>query len=388
MPGKVVGSIAFVAAMAMSLSGCVWLQFHFDARHTGVNTFETIISRDNVAGLHRVWNSHTSSVIEGSPAVFLDLVYTCSDDGKLYAFELVTGRFEWSVNVGCGAYATPALTSSTVYIGASDTMWALDRHTGGVLWKTSVGDNPLAASNFNNSPTTFADGLVFAGNNNNYLYAFDGTTGAVVWKTQAAGTTCSAVDCAQGSINDSPAVDDGRVFASAVNGVLAAYDEHTGAVLWHTNLGTGPTLSAPVIVGNVVYIGGDKLNAVDATTGAVLWQVDLHGTVYSTPVVDNGLVYAGSTNGTVYAIDAATRQVAWSRATGGAITTAGPTLANGVLYIGSEDNNLYALNSDTGAVLWSATVGALNIFHSTPAVINGSVYVGSYNHTISAFRVT
>jgi hypothetical protein len=32
--------------------------------------------------------------------------------------------------------------------------------------------------------------------------------------------------------------------------------------------------------------------------------------------------------------------------------------ANGVVYVGSDDNNVYALNASTGALLWSYTTGS------------------------------
>ena len=53
-----------------------------------------------------------------------------------------------------------------------------------------------------------------------------------------------------------------------------------------------------------------------------------------------------------------------------------PAVVNGVVYVGSFDNNVYALNASTGAKLWSYTTGGAMYF-SSPAVANGVVYVGS-----------
>jgi len=54
---------------------------------------------------------------------------------------------------------------------------------------------------------------------------------------------------------------------------------------------------------------------------------------------------------------------------------------NGVVYVGSDDENVYALNARTGAKLWSFTTG--NFVHSSPAVVNGTVYVGSGDNSSS-----
>ena len=74
--------------------------------------------------------------------------------------------------------------------------------------------------------------------------------------------------------------------------------------------------------------------------------------MYSSPAVANGVVYVGSGDYNVYALDAATGAKLWSYHTGGAVYSS-PTVANGVVYVGSYDYNVYALNAATGAKLWS-----------------------------------
>lgn len=60
-------------------------------------------------------------------------------------------------------------------------------------------------------------------------------------------------------------------------------------------------------------------------------------------------------------------------------------MANGVVYIGSDDDNIYALDAHTGAKLWSyATGGGVD---SSPAVVNGVVYVGSSDGNVYAFSL-
>src|ERR1017187_6945304 len=50
-----------------------------------------------------------------------------------------------------------------------------------------------------------------------------------------------------------------------------------------------------------------------------------------------------------------------------------PAVVNGVVYVGSYDNNVYALNAGTGAMLWQFTTGGS--VDSSPAVSNGLVSV-------------
>jgi outer membrane protein assembly factor BamB len=58
-------------------------------------------------------------------------------------------------------------------------------------------------------------------------------------------------------------------------------------------------------------------------------------------------------------------------------------VANGVLYVGSGDGNVYALNAASGARLWSFATGS--VVGSSPAVANGMVYVGSDDRNLYAF---
>ena len=58
-------------------------------------------------------------------------------------------------------------------------------------------------------------------------------------------------------------------------------------------------------------------------------------------------------------------------------------VANEVVYFGSQDHNVYALNAATGAYLWSYTTG--NLVASSPAVVNGVAYIGSRDYNVYAF---
>jgi outer membrane protein assembly factor BamB len=58
-------------------------------------------------------------------------------------------------------------------------------------------------------------------------------------------------------------------------------------------------------------------------------------------------------------------------------------VANGVVYVGSGDHNVYALNARTGVKLCTYATGSY--VWSAPAVVNGIVYVGSGDGKVYAF---
>ena len=72
----------------------------------------------------------------------------------------------------------------------------------------------------------------------------------------------------------------------------------------------------------------------------------------------------------------------WSASTAAYINSS-PAVANGVVYVGSEDFYVYALDAKTGAKLWSYAT----CYVSSPTVANGVVYVGSSDSNVYAFSL-
>ncbi len=78
-------------------------------------------------------------------------------------------------------------------------------------------------------------------------------------------------------------------------------------------------------------------SALDVATGKIIWQ-----TADPTPgtrdlgslSVANGVMYAGSDAGQMYALDAGTGNILWSFVSGGAVID-GPSIVDGTLYWGS-----------------------------------------------------
>src|SRR5260370_12096859 len=65
----------------------------------------------------------------------------------------------------------------------------------------------------------------------------------------------------------------------------------------------------------------------------------------------------------------------WNYTAGSYIYSSSPTVVNGIVYFGSWDKNIYAVDANTGALKWSYATG--HFVYSSPAVVNGIVYVGS-----------
>jgi len=106
----------------------------------------------------------------------------------------------------------------------------------------------------------------------------------------------------------------------------------------------------------------------------LLWKYKTGGAVYSSPAVSNGVVYVGSYDKYVYALDADTGAVKWKYKTDSWIWSS-PAVSNGMVYVGSRGGYVYALDANTGAMKWKYKRG--DSVYSSPAVSNGVVYIGT-----------
>jgi len=145
---------------------------------------------------------------------------------------------------------------------------------------------------------------------------------------------------------------------------------------------------SPAVAEGVVYCTGsgfdDHVYAINAQTGALLWSKATNGWTGGSFAVADGVAYFGSSDNNLNALNAHTGALLWRYKTGGFPSS--PAVVNGVVYVGSGDGNLYALNAHTGAKLWSYTTGGL--VQSSPVVTDGMVYFGSADYNVYALQAS
>jgi hypothetical protein len=143
-------------------------------------------------------------------------------------------------------------------------------------------------------------------------------------------------------------------------------------------------LSGTTVANGIVYVGsGDyHLYAVDAATGMQKWAYLTGGQVNSTPTVVGGVVYFGSNDHNVYALDAATGTKKWAYKTDGAVYSS-PAVVRGVVYVGGWDRQMYALDAATGVQKWTFLTGGQT---TAPVVSDGVLYIGSNDHDMYALN--
>jgi len=167
--------------------------------------------------------------------------------------------------------------------------------------------------------------------------------------------------------------------------VISAGNVPSTTPTWH--FVTGGYVAEPAVAGGVVYFGSTDHNlyAVDAKTGAIKWSFAAGDNITTTPAVVGNIVYFGSIDNSLYAVNATTGIKLWSTPLAGHVTSS-PTVAGDVVYVGSNNFQVHALDAATGRILWNANTGG-NVFDS-PTVVKNVVYVGSADDNLYALNAT
>lgn len=135
---------------------------------------------------------------------------------------------------------------------------------------------------------------------------------------------------------------------------------------------------SPIIQDGVVYFGSydHKLYAVNGLEGKILWKYETEGGIVGKPILFEEVLFFGSEDQRAYAISTNSGRQVWSFPTEGPIRCS-PQIAQNHLLLGSDDGFIYAVNLVSGKVTWKVDTGAA--IRSTPFITESEVVVGNEN---------
>jgi serine/threonine protein kinase len=134
----------------------------------------------------------------------------------------------------------------------------------------------------------------------------------------------------------------------------------------------------PACYNGVLYVGSydNNLYALNAATGEFIWKYPTDGGIVSRPAILEGNLYFGSEDKRLHVISARSGKMVWLYYTDGPIRSS-PFIAEGHVFIGSDDGYLHAINALSGRRAWGMDAGAE--IRSTPLVLDELVYFGTEN---------
>ncbi|MGE0440135.1 MAG: PQQ-binding-like beta-propeller repeat protein [Gemmatimonadales bacterium] len=335
------------------------------------------------------WGHESGDVYLSSVAVLGEALYAGRPDGTVIRLDAATGRIRWTAHTDGRVRGTPAVTDDAVFVGSADgSVYAFDAVGGDQVWRFDTEGRTLESKNFGYDRRTVQASpavdstTVYIGARDGFLYAIDRTTGKQRWR----------YDHQISWVNSSPAVGLGFVYAGSSDGhFVQAVDLVTGQERWRF-----PTLStswsSPALVGATLYTmeSPGVLYAADARTGAVRWRYRLPARTFSSVVPADSMLYVGADDGGLYAVattsgPAVERYVYWDTTAVGERQFFGDQpvrrylVEHGFQLVGND--SLAALLRDRGDASHRRIVFALDVLpaalgDSAPAALRGFLDAG------------
>lgn len=215
-----------------------------------------------------------------------------------------------------------------------------------------------------------------------------------------------------------PVVVGERLIAADRVGVVAAYDRSNGKQQWQVNLRDQLNLSEsgwwsagePMRIAGgliaeqgVVYLGSENgdVVALNAADGSVKWHTVVGAEILSDPAVGSGVVVIKGTTGEVIALDQETGEERWKYSTESPTLslrgTASPIIAQGGVFIGTATGKTMVLIAENGQPAWEARLavpkGTTELqrmidVDSKPVLSGRLLYNVAYNGSLAAIDVT
>lgn len=308
------------------------------------------------------WRFDARSPMTSAPAVADGRVFAGDGAGKLRALSLDSGAVAWAITAGGPIRSTPAVDARRVVFSSADgSLCALKASNGKKLWQFKSEGASLGSPCLTNN-------MVYIGAGDGKFRALGLEDGALVWECPGIGAP----------VETRPLVCEDRVIFGAKDGYLYALGETTGLLLWKWKGDPGATQSPEAVCSvaakpRLFVAAPDRLlAALDLATGKELWRTDAWPVGGSIGLAEDGsLCYAGTmTNGTILSFTAAADHAAkvweWDAPPDGGISSAMLAEKNGVLYSGTRDGLLLAIDPRSGTLLWEHKLGTAALNTAAP----------------------
>ena len=270
-------------------------------------------------------------------------------------------------------HGDPLLTDELVVTGSdrstSGYVYAFEKATGEVRWKTEVGGLETDITRF--------QGSVIGGATGGSLVALDLQTGKLRWKFT------TETDPYRRYFTETPALVEENLYFGGPDGSVYSLKAETGDVQWKRELGS--RVMTPIrAIGQHLFVGvrERKVYRLSRSTGAIDAELETQDFPHHSLVgaEDSLLVLLGES--TLVSLDLDLRGVRWSRAAG-EWNTFRPLVLHDVVIVGNGSGELFALRILDGSHAWSHKLGGVLRGLGESGTI---LYIGTLDGPVHALR--
>jgi outer membrane protein assembly factor BamB/tRNA A-37 threonylcarbamoyl transferase component Bud32 len=315
-------------------------------------------------GTKCVWSFECEDEVRGTPSYNNGILYVGSYDNNLYALNAATGEFIWKFPADGGIVSKPLVTEGSIYFGSEDKrLYGVNMRTGKPNWNYGT-DGPIRSS------PCLAEGHIFIGSDDGFLHAVNAGSGRRAWRMEAGAP-----------IRSTPLVQNDLVYFGVESGDFYCLD-FAGIIKWRFKSKRAITSTAIHSEGIIFFGSVDAtLCAVDAKTGFAIWRYRMSKASISTPCLADNYIFTGATDGDIYCLDSRSAKEIWRFTTEHQVTGS-PIIYKDGLYCGSVDGYIYCLEYRTGRMRWKFDTG--EPITGTPVAGEDMIYIGSTNNRVYA----
>ncbi|ATG16850.1 outer membrane protein assembly factor BamB [Providencia alcalifaciens] len=287
-------------------------------------------------------SANLSALLSGGLTIYDDKIFIGTERGTVIALNKENGEVLWDVEVAGEALSKPVVNGDMVIIHTSNgQLQALDTATGAIKWTVNM-DTPSLSLRGESAPAV-AFGAAIVGGDNGRVSAVLLSQGQLIWQQRISQVTSSTEIGRLNDVDMTPVIDDGKVYAIAYNGTLAALDMRSGQMLWKRDLGS---INDMVLSGDNLYLVDqtDRVLSVRKSDGVTLWTQDqLLNRGLSAPEVYNGYIVVGDKEGYLHWLDTSTGGfVAQNKLNSSGIHSR-PVIASDKLMVQARNGTVYLL---------------------------------------------
>ncbi|MDE5671641.1 MAG: PQQ-binding-like beta-propeller repeat protein [Eubacterium sp.] len=300
-----------------------------------------------------------------------NVIYTATVDEDvpvscgIYAIDAQNGKILWEYKTANSIKNNIVVEENRLFAqDAEGNAYCIDAENGKEIWQAK---SNLGTSIATSSGIAVDDGVLYAGCAAG-ITAYDVENGSVIWENiRNHGEASPAEFVVAGD----------KLLVSSHWDALAALDKKTGKKLWENRDGDLRFRSStPAVIDENTLIAADSnaIMIIDANSGEITHKdthEDINFSSSAQPVIDENFAYIPTANKGIIAYDLNSKSIVWQFEPGRAMIytapyTSGdsqtveptPVLKDGSLIFGASDGVLYKISAKTGKLENSAVIGA------------------------------
>ncbi len=352
------------------------------------NRIEPAPLKDLTAKLEvrEIWSQDFGSIDEDKyvrldPVLRGGTLYAVDSDGDLTAFDQDKGDTLWGIDLDREVTAGLGASSSNLFLGTrKGQVVAISIETHKIIWQQNVSSQILAP------PVTDGE-TVIVQTIDGKVHALSEADGKSLWVYRRDGPSLSLRGTA------TPLIVQDAVVTGFSTGTLSALSLDKGRQLWEMTVAHPQGRNEierlidvdiqPLVKGYLLFVGSyqGKLVAIDLRSGRKVWSRDI--STFTGLAVDDKNIYVTDDSDSVWALEQTTGSTVWRQGQLQGRALNAPAVMNDYIVVGDYEGYVHWLSTESGAMVTRYQVGNDPI--RSAAIVDGFVlYVSNIDGDLAA----